>query len=413
MSWIPSAFVAGLVLRWVAQTWLTNLNLAEARRNRAVVPESFRATIDEAEYRKSVDYTVAKGRLARIDHAWDAVVTGVLLLSGVSPLAWNAWTARAGDAAWSGAAFLVLALLAISLTGLPLEWWGRFRVEARFGFNRSSPGLWVADKLKGALVAVVVGFPLVWLLLVLVERLGGWWWVAGWSVFLAFQLLMIVAYPLWILPLFNKLTPLPEGELRRRLLDLAGRASFPAATIQVIDGSRRSGHSNAYFTGFGRFRRIVLFDTLLEHSGPAELEAVLAHEIGHYKLGHVPRMLAVSALATLAGFGVIGWMTSSPTLPAAFGFPEAGAAPAFLLFLLLAGVVSFWVGPAMNVLSRKHEYEADAFARGLTGGPEALIGALRRLSQKNLSNLTPHPLFSAFHYSHPTLVERERALRVS
>jgi STE24 endopeptidase len=226
----------------------------------------------------------------------------------------------------------------------------------------------------------------------------------------AFQMLMMILYPKLILPLFNKLTPLPEGELRSRLLALGERTGFKANTIEVIDGSKRSGHSNAYFTGFGRFRRIVLFDTLIAQLTPEELEAVLAHEIGHYRRGHIPKMIALSAATMLGGFAVIAWLARSLWFNTAFGFPPGEIAPSFLLFGLLSGVVTFWFAPLSNLMSRKFEYEADAFARDAIGGPAAMIGALRKLAQKNLSNLTPHRWFSGFYYSHPTLVEREAAL---
>jgi STE24 endopeptidase len=228
---------------------------------------------------------------------------------------------------------------------------------------------------------------------------------------IVFQLLMMVLYPKFILPLFNKLTPLPEGELRERLMSLADRTEFSASTIEVIDGSKRSGHSNAFFTGFGRFRRIVLFDTLIAQLERDELEAVLAHEIGHYKRGHIPRSIALGAVVLLGGFAALAWLANSAEFLGALGFEVGDMAPAFLLFALLGGLASHWLTPIANLLSRKHEYEADAFAANATGGADAMIGALRKLSQKNLSNLTPHPWFSFFHYSHPTLFERERALR--
>ncbi|HPO01685.1 MAG TPA: M48 family metallopeptidase, partial [Opitutaceae bacterium] len=197
---------------------------------------------------------------------------------------------------------------------------------------------------------------------------------------------------------------------RTRLLALADRTGFKAQTIEVIDGSKRSGHSNAYFTGFGRFRRIVLFDTLISQLTPEELEAVLAHEIGHYRRGHIPRMLAISAIIQLGALAAIAALAASGWFNPAFGFPAGEIAPAFLLFGLLSGAAMFWLTPLANLFSRKHEYEADAFAREAMGGPAPLVAALRKLAQKNLSNLTPHPWYSGFHYSHPTLVERERAL---
>jgi STE24 endopeptidase len=221
---------------------------------------------------------------------------------------------------------------------------------------------------------------------------------------------MLVLYPRLILPLFNKLEPMPLGALRDRLLALGERTGFRATAIEVIDGSKRSAHSNAFFTGFGRFRRIVLFDTLVSQMEAVELEAVLAHEIGHYRRGHVPKRLALSAAMLLAGFAVVAFLARSPWFNQAFGFPAGDLAPTFLLFGLLGGLATFWLTPLSNLLSRRHEYQADAFARDAMGGPAPLVSALRTLNRKNLGNLTPHPWFSAFFYSHPTLVERERAL---
>jgi STE24 endopeptidase len=225
-----------------------------------------------------------------------------------------------------------------------------------------------------------------------------------------FQLLMLVLEPRLIRPLFNKLTPLPEGELRARLMALAERTGFKASTIQVMDGSKRSAHSNAFFTGFGRFRRIVLYDTLINQLSPTELEAVLAHEVGHYKCGHIPKMLAVSALIQLAMFALIAWLMQAAWFNPAVGLPAGALAPTLLVFSLLSGPVMFWLTPLGNLVSRKHEYEADAFARRAMQSPAPLIGALHKLAEKNLSNLTPHRWFSGFYYSHPTLLEREQSL---
>jgi len=213
-----------------------------------------------------------------------------------------------------------------------------------------------------------------------------------------------------ILPLFNRLDPLPEGALRSRLLALADRTGFRAAAIEVIDGSKRSAHSNAFFTGFGRFRRIVLYDTLVAQLESAQLEAVLAHEIGHYRCGHIPKQLALSAVLLAASFAVIAGLARAPWFNPAFGYPPGSLASSFLLFGLLSGPVTYWFAPLGKVLSRRYEFEADAFARRVVGEAAPLVGALRRLSEKNLSNLTPHPWFSAFYYSHPTLFEREQAL---
>jgi STE24 endopeptidase len=338
-------------------------------------------------------------------------VLALVISSGFLPWLFAHVAAWAPGATWDDAVFILLAGIVLAVPSLPFEWIAQFRLEARFGFNKSTPGLWISDKVKGLLLAVLIGFPLLWAILSLVGWVGATWWLWAFALLFGFQLLMIVLYPKLILPLFNKLTPLPEGELRNRLMALADRTGFQARTIEVIDGSKRSGHSNAYFTGFGRFRRIVLFDTLIAQLTPEELEAVLAHEVGHYKCGHIPRMLAVGALMLLGSFAALAWLAGSEWFNRGFAFPSGELAPTFLLFGLLSGVVTFWLTPLGNLFSRRHEYEADAFAKEAMGGAAPLIGALRKLAQKNLSNLTPHPWFSGFYYSHPTIVERERALQ--
>jgi len=400
-----------MVLQLAGELTLSALNRAEVRRHAATPPPAVAAIMDAPTYAKAVAYTLEKSRFEVITGIFNLLVLALVLFGGVLPVLF-AWVAAWGGpgAVWSHALFILLAGALLAVPGLPFEWWEQFRLEERFGFNKSTPALWVTDKLKGLALLVAIGFPLLWVLLSLVKWAGAAWWLWGFALVFGFQLLMLVLYPKLILPLFNKLTPLPEGELRTRLLSLGERTGFRAQTIEVIDGSKRSGHSNAYFTGFGRFRRIVLFDTLIAQLTPEELEAVLAHEIGHYRRGHIPKMIALSAVMLLGGFAAIAWLAASPWFNLSFGFPADELAPSFLLFGLLSGLVTFWFSPMMNLLSRHHEYEADAFAREAMRGPAAMIGALRKLAQKNLTNLTPHPWFSAFYYSHPTLVERERAL---
>ena len=411
MSLVIPVTVALLALRLAGELVLSALNRAEVRRHSGAVPPAAAAIMDEDTYAKSVAYTLAKSQFGVISGIFDTIVLGVVLFSGVLPALHTAVTGwGASGAGWTQTLFVLLALVLLSVPSIPFEWWEQFRLEQKFGFNKSSLGLWVTDKIKGTVLTFVIGFPLLWALLSLVKWTGEAWWLWGFALVFGFQLLMLVLYPKLILPLFNKLTPLPEGDLRSRLLTLGDRTGFQASTIEVIDGSKRSGHSNAYFTGFGRFRRIVLFDTLIAQLTPEELEAVLAHEIGHYRKGHIPKMIAMSATMLLAGFGVIAWLARSAWFNSAFGFSPGELAPSFLLFGLLSGVVTFWFSPLMNLLSRKHEYEADAFARDAVGSAQPMVGALRKLAQKNLSNLTPHPWFSAFFYSHPTLVEREQAL---
>lgn len=410
MHWFPALVLVLIALRTLAQLGLEALNRAETRRHGGKMPAAFEGIMEPPTFQKAADYTLARSRLAAFAQVYDAAVLIAVLFSGLLPWLWARFDALAPGAAWSGALFLVAVGLLLTLPSLPLEWWAQFRLEQRFGFNQSTQKLWVADQLKGWLLGAAIGFPLAWMLLALVRQAGAAWWVWGFALLFGFQLLMIVLYPKLILPLFNKLTPLPENELRARLLALADRTGFHARTIEVIDGSKRSAHSNAFFTGFGRFRRIVLFDTLMAQLTPEELEAVLAHEIGHYRRGHIPQRLVTGALLQLGGFAVLAWLAQQAWFNESFGFPAGTLAPAFLLFGLLGGLVTFWFTPIGNAISRRHEYQADAFARDALGSPQPLRSALRKLAQKNLSNLTPHPVYSAVHYSHPTLVERERAL---
>src|SRR6266581_470201 len=287
-GWVVAALI---LVKWSGETFLSWLNRGHVLRHRNTVPKAFEGIIDEATYRKSNDYTLAKSKLDQIETAWDVVVLLVVLFSGVLAWAYGVFSGRFGNSAWAMAAFLFVIGLALSLTGLPLDWYHQFRLEERFGFNTTTQKTWWLDRLKGLLLGILLGYPLLVLVLKLVEWTGPRWWLWAWAAMMGFQLIMAVLAPVFILPLFNKFTPLPEGSLRERLLKLAERTRFKARSIQVMDGSKRSRHSNAFFTGFGRFRKIVLFDTLIGQLAEVELEAVLAHEIGHFQKKHIPKLL--------------------------------------------------------------------------------------------------------------------------
>ena len=417
----PFATIALVLIlaRATTELWLSRLNQRHVRAQTNEVPPPIREIIDEPTYRRSVDYTLAKSRFEDIANLFDAGLLIALLFSGVLAWAFERFSASFSTSILAMAGFLFVTGIALSIPGLPFAWYAQFKLEERFGFNTTTTRTWVLDRMKGFLLAVLLGYPLLALVLKLIEWTGVNWWLWAAALVIAFQLLLLFVAPAIIMPLFNKFTRLPEGVLRERLSALAQCTDFPTRSIQVTDGSKRSRHSNAFFTGFGRFRKIVLFDTLIMQLTERELESVLAHEIGHYKKRHVLKLLGVSIAGVPVAFAAIAWLARQQWFYRAFGFEHQGslaaanAVPAMLLFALLAGTISFWVSPGVHIWSRRFEYEADAFARAAMGEAQPLIRALRKLSEKNLSNLIPHPLYSSFYYSHPTLLERERALRIA
>lgn len=405
--------VSLIIIKVMVKLWLSHLNRQEVLRHAGARPDAFKEVMDEETYQKSVNYTLTYNRFGTITLIYDTIILILVLTTGFLPRTYELFQNWLSSATWAQALYLFFIGIVISIPEIPFNWYAQFRLEERFGFNKSTLQLWIIDQLKGLAIGFVIGFPLIWFLLTLVGWLGDTWWLWGFAVVFIFEMVMMVLYPKLIIPLFNKLSPLPDGELRERLMALADRTGFKAKTIEVIDGSKRSGHSNAYFTGFGRFRRIVLYDTLVEQMTPEQIEAVLAHEIGHYKKGHIPKTIALSVITGLLGFWLLAFFVDSPWFYTGFGFAydPAVVAPAFLLFGLVSGAVTFWFSPLANRLSRKFEYEADAFAKNAIGDEKHMIEALHKLSEKNLSNLTPHPIYSGFYYSHPTLLERVTALR--
>jgi len=406
--------VLGLIVtRWIAELALACLNRRAVLNHAKSVPEPFQDMMDSPTYAKSVQYTLAKNRLSQLKDTSSTAVLLTFLLSGVLPALFQWWGNRFGPSVWSMAGLLFGTGVLMALPNLPWDWYAQFRLEEKFGFNTSTQRVWWMDRLKGLLISLVVGYPLLVSVLAAMAWAGSWWWFWAWVCVVAFQLVMLMVAPVAILPLFNKFTPLPDGPLRERLLALALRTSFPVGSVQVMDGSRRSRHSNAFFTGFGRFRKIVLFDTLVDQLNETELEAVLAHEIGHYKEKHLFKLGTLGALALLGGFYFLSVLARQEWFYRAFGFEADATAVALLVFGLLAGLVTFWVGPLANYWSRRCEYQADAFAARVMQTFTPLASALRKLNRENLSNLTPPPIYSAFYYSHPTLLERERALAVA
>ena len=404
-------FLAALALSTALRLWLDIRHLRHVRAHRDRVPDNFADRIDLADHRKAADYTVAKLRLGLLEIAVDAVVLLALTLGGGLALLDQAMRAWLGDGYLHGLALFACVSLLGFVIGLPASLYRTFRIEARFGFNKLTWPLWFADLAKGAVLTVLIGGPLLFAVLWLMDVMGNYWWLYVWLVWLATNLLVLFLYPTVIAPLFNKFTPLADASLKARIEALLTRCGFASSGLFVMDGSKRSAHGNAYFTGFGRAKRIVFFDTLLDKLSPEEIEAVLAHELGHFKHRHVIKRIALSAVLSLAFLWLLGQLIDQPWFFAGLGVGADGTASSMgtaiglLLFSMVLPVFLFPLAPLTSGLSRKHEYEADAYAAKQTAAGD-LISALVKLYRDNAATLTPDPLHSLFHDSHPPASQR-------
>jgi STE24 endopeptidase len=393
-------FLGAVAAGTLLQLWLLHRQLRHVAEHRSRVPARFAGRVSLQQHHKAADYTRAKGAIGYLELALGLVlILGWTLGGGLDALAGH-WSRLGWDPRLAGLGLFASFFLIMWLIELPLTLWRTFRLEARFGFNRTTPKRFVLDQLLGLSLSFGLGAPLVWAVLTLMERAGELWWLWVWTLWLGFVLLMSWAYPVLIAPLFNKFTPLGSGELRQRIEGLLRRSGFSSRGIFVMDGSRRSGHGNAYFTGFGRNKRIVFFDTLVEALDADEIEAVLAHELGHFKRRHVLKRLSSTALLSLLGLALLAWLIRQPWFFSGLGVGEPSDAQALLLFLLVAPVFSMFFRPLGAYLSRRHEFEADDFAISQSGG-QPLIQALVKLYRDNANTLTPDPVYSFFHDSHP------------
>ena len=411
-------FAAALLVSVVLKFWLATRQMRHVAAHRAEVPAAFAATVPLAAHQKAADYTLVRSRFALLSLALgSAVLLGWTLLGGLDVLntvVRDAVQPRFGSMAYQ-LALLVAFVLIGGLLDAPLEIYNTFRIEQRFGFNRMTWRLYLADVAKGLLIGAAIGLPLAALVLWLMASAGAWWWLAAWLAWVAFQLLMLVIYPTIIAPLFNKFEPLPDESLKQRVQALMARCGFAAKGLFVMDGSRRSAHANAYFTGLGAAKRVVFFDTLLARLTAGEVEAVLAHELGHFKLRHVPKRMATIFAASLAALALLGWLSQQQWFYTGLGVtPNLGApndALALLLFLLALPPFGFMLMPLAARVSRRHEFEADAYACAHASGRD-LANALLKLHEDNAGTLTPDPVYVAFYYSHPAASERLAALRM-
>jgi STE24 endopeptidase len=396
-----AALLASTALRW----WLNQRQINAVLQNHGAVPAPFVSTVTLEEHQKAADYTVARAKVARIDLLLGVVVLLALTFAGGINAMDQLWQRVELSPVWHGIAVIGSLMLAMSVVDLPLSWYRTFHIEAKFGFNRTTVRTFVLDLLKGLLLAAVLGVPLLWVILSLMSFAGSLWWLYAFVVWLAFSLLISWAWPIFIAPLFNKFTPLKDQALAERIGQLLARCAFSSAGIFVMDGSSRSSHGNAYFTGIGRNKRIVFFDTLVERLSPEQIEAVLAHELGHYRLHHIRKGLIVSSILSLIAFAVLGVLAQWPGFYAALGVTTPSTHAALLLFLLASGPFTFFFTPLASAWSRKHEFEADTFAAQHADAGE-LVSALVKLYRDNANTLTPDTVHSRFYDSHPPALER-------
>lgn len=409
------AFAMMLALQLLVQLWLNTRQVHHVAAHRHQVPAAFATHITLSAHQKAANYTLAKARLGLVHLAWGTfILLGWTLLGGLNLL--NQTLLQSMDAGMAQQLALLAAFALISgVLDLPFSLYQTFVLEARFGFNKSTLTLWLGDLLKSSLLAAVIGLPIAWIILWFMGTTGHLWWLWAWGIWTGFQLLLMWIFPTFIAPLFNKFEPLADESLTARVTALMQRCGFAAKGLFVMDGSRRSAHANAYFTGFGASKRVVFYDTLLKQLNADEVEAVLAHELGHFKHQHITkRMLGMFALS-LVGFAALGWLSQQvwfytglgaiPSTALAFGMSAHDDALALLLFMLATPVFTFWITPLMAHFSRRDEFEADAYAMQQAQG-SALASALLKLYEDNASTLTPDPVYARYYYSHPPAVER-------
>ena len=405
MPSLTLTFIAAVVASTLVRLWLTQRQINVVRTHREQVPAPFADSITLADHQKAADYTLARAQLSRFDTVLSAVVLLMVTLGG--GINWlDQYSHHFGlSEQWRGIAVIGMLMLLMGAIDLPLSLIRTFRVEAKFGFNRTTVGTYIMDMIKGIVVAAILGIPLLWLILTLTRYAGNKWWIYAWLIWVGFSLLITWAWPIFIAPLFNKFSVLKDETLTARITSLLARCNFKSAGVFVMDGSARSTHGNAYFTGFGRNKRIVFFDTLIERLTPSEIEAVLAHELGHYSLHHIRQRLILSMIMGFVAFAVLGALTQWPGFYSALGVSTPSMHAALLLFMLASGPFLFFITPLSSAWSRKHEFEADTFASQYANAGE-LISGLVKLYRDNASTLTPDQLHSRFYDSHPPALER-------
>ncbi len=396
-SWI---FLGFLIMAMIVEYWLSARQQKHVRQHADAVPAAFSSNISLQDHQKAASYTFAKLNFGKLTLLYGNILLIAWTLGGGVQFVFEYISAFNLETVMQGTTLLLAILILMTLLELPFSVWNTFVLEEKFGFNRETPARFIKDQLLNFVLVIVLGGPIIWAILWLMEKSGTFWWLYAWAAWMGFTLLMTWAFPTYIAPLFNKFEPLQDGELRQRLSALLQRCGFEDKGMFVMDGSRRSSHGNAYFTGFGKNKRIVFFDTLLTQLSPPETEAVLAHELGHFKRKHILKRLLSMAIMTLLGFALLGWLKQQDWFYLGLGVHQADNALALLLFVLVIPVFTFLFQPVASWFSRKHEFEADDYASQQANG-EDLITALVKLYRDNANTLTPDPVYSAFHHSHP------------
>lgn len=408
---LAKSYIVFVALSMLFLFVLDYLNLSYMRSQGDKVPSIFQKIITVETRRKSMEYTQIKTHFGQIHSISETAIVLIILFSGILAVldSYLSLSLSAHPITHSVLFILILNFVP-GILDLPFQIYDTFHIEGRFGFNKMTFNMFWIDQIKGLIIGLIIGVPFVYGVFAFINFTGDLWWIILFSFIMLFQIIILFVYPVWIAPLFNKFKLLEDGELKDRLENLAKRTNFDISGIFVMDGSSRSSHSNAYFTGFGKFRRVVLFDTLINQLSVDELESVLAHEIGHYKKKHVLKTLFIVSLMLFVGMYALKLMRDWPVMYQAFNVKESNHMALFL-FMTLFSTVSLFISPLMSKFSRRNEYQADAFACQACGGSKYLISSLVKLSETNLSNLTPHPWYSTFHNSHPTVVERASAMK--
>jgi len=400
MNWITLIFLLALVLSLGIQFWLDRRQLSHVLRHRDAVPDAFKERIPLDAHQKAADYTVTRTRLGIMELVLGTILLLLWTLGGGLQLLDTFWRGLAWSPLITGVVVIFSVLIISTLLELPVAIYRTFVIEQRFGFNRVTAGIFISDQFKHLLVLLILGVPLVTLVLWLMQDADPLWWLYVWAVWMGFSLLMLWAWPAFIAPLFNKFAPLDDLELKQRIENLLSRCGFQSNGVFVMDGSKRSSHGNAYFSGLGTNKRIVFFDTLLKSLNSEEVEAVLAHELGHFKRRHIQKRIISMAILSLTGLAILAWLINLPEFYSGLGVSEASTYMALILFIMVSPVFSLYLQPLMAYFSRKHEFEADDYAAQQSNAA-VLIQALVKLYEENASTLTPDPIYSAFHDSHP------------